>query len=1064
MAANRIKGITVEISGDTTKLTDALKGVNGEIRSTQSQLKDIDKLLKLDPGNTELIAQKHRVLGEAVEATKQKLETLRTAQEQATQALSQGTITQEQYDALQREIIETTEELRHLEEQARQSGEAVQSIAAKGEKLKDIGGKISGVGKGFLPVTAGVAALGTAAVKTAADFDSGMSKVASISGATGTQLTALRDKAREMGAKTKFSASEAAAAMEYMAMAGWKTDEMLGGIEGVMNLAAASGEDLATTSDIVTDALTAFGLSATDSGHFADILAAASSNANTNVSMMGETFKYAAPVAGALGFSAEDTAVAIGLMGNAGIKASQAGTSLRTIMNTLSGDVTICGENIGKVSIQTINADGTMRSLSDILADCRLAFSGLTESESAAAAETLVGKNAMSGFLALMNAGDKDIDKLTNAIANCDGVSGKMSGTMQDNLTGSLTVLKSQLEELSISFGAMIMPIVKEVVSFIQGIVDKLNHMDEGTRRFILTIAAVVAAVGPVLIAVGKVITAVGTIMSLAPKISAAITTVKTAMAALHTTMLANPIFLIIAAITALVAAFIYFWNTSEGFRQFWIDLWEGIKEIAVAVWDAITGFLSDAWNAIKGVAEGIWNGVKDFFSGLWSGISSTATSTWDSITGFLSDAWSGISSTAQTIWNGVSGFFSGLWEDISSGASTAWDGIKSGLSSAWDAISGTASDVWNSISGTVTGVTEGISTALQGKWDKMKSSYYEHGGGMTGLASAAMETIQDCYTAGWEAVNKITGGKLDAVKDKVTQVAGTIKSWLSETWSNISSTAENAWTSISGFFSNTWTNIKSTFSSAANSVSGFVSTSWNHISTATSNTFSNIQSGISTAWSNIKSSVSTSMQNISSTVSTMWSNIRTGISNSLSNIKTSIQNGFNSAVNFIKNLGTQAYTWGRDIIMGIVNGIKSAINTVVDAVKGVANTISSWLHFSVPDVGPLTDYESWMPDFMNGLARGIERSRGLIQDAMGDVAGDMTLSPSITGTSEALLTPSQGGGRDGALLSMLGQYLPYLPQLANMKVVTDTGTLVGELAPQIDTQLGVMALRQRRQ
>lgn len=359
--AGRIQGITVEIGGDTTKLQTALKGVNTEIRNTQSQLRDVDKLLKLDPGNTELLAQKHRLLGDAVKETKEKLETLKTAAEQAEQALKDGTITQEQYDGLQREIVETEQKLKALEEQARQSGTALQEIAAKGEKLKTVGDNVTNVGKKFMPVTLGVVGLGTAAVKTAADFDSAMSKVAAVSGATGSDLEALRDKAREMGEKTKFSASEAAEAMNYMAMAGWKTEDMISGIEGVMNLAAASGEDLATTSDIVTDALTAFGLTAKDSGHFADILAAASSNANTNVSMMGETFKYCAPIAGALGFSAEDTAEAIGLMANAGIKGSQAGTSLRTIMNNLSGDVTICGSAIGEVTIATTNADGSMR-------------------------------------------------------------------------------------------------------------------------------------------------------------------------------------------------------------------------------------------------------------------------------------------------------------------------------------------------------------------------------------------------------------------------------------------------------------------------------------------------------------------------------------------------------------------------------------------------------------------------------------------------------------------------------------------------------------------------------
>ena len=241
MAANRIKGITVEIGGDTTKLQTALKGVNTEIRNTQSQLKDVEKLLKLDPGNTELMAQKHRLLGDAVRETKEKLETLKTAAEQANTALANGEISQSQYDALQREIIETENNLRDLERQAGQSAVALQKIAATGEKLKTVGSAIEGVGRKLMPITASVGGLGAAAVKVASDFDSAMSQVAAVSGATGKDLEALRDKAREMGSKTKFSASEAAEAMNYMAMAGWKTNDMLSGIEGIMNLAAASG-------------------------------------------------------------------------------------------------------------------------------------------------------------------------------------------------------------------------------------------------------------------------------------------------------------------------------------------------------------------------------------------------------------------------------------------------------------------------------------------------------------------------------------------------------------------------------------------------------------------------------------------------------------------------------------------------------------------------------------------------------------------------------------------------------------------------------------------------------
>ena len=314
--------------------------------------------------------------------------------------------------------------------------------------------------------TTAVVAFAKSSVEAGAQFDAAMSQVAAVSGATGDDFDALRKKAQEMGASTKFSATESAEAFNYMAMAGWKTEEMLGGIEGIMNLAAASGESLATTSDIVTDALTAFGLSAKDSGHFADVLAAASSNANTNVSMMGETFKYVAPVAGAFGFSAEDTALAIGLMANSGIKASQAGTSLRMIMNQLSGPIDLAGAALGEVTIQTTNADGSMRSLSDIIADLRESFGKLSESEQASAASAIVGKNAMSGFLALMNASEADVDKLSAAIYNADGAAQEMATIMQDNLTGDITIFKSALEGLQIVISDQLTPTLREFVQF----------------------------------------------------------------------------------------------------------------------------------------------------------------------------------------------------------------------------------------------------------------------------------------------------------------------------------------------------------------------------------------------------------------------------------------------------------------------------------------------------------------------------------------------------------------------------------------------------------------------
>lgn len=330
---------------------------------------------------------------------------------------------------------------------------------------------------GMSTALAGVAGY---SIKVGSSFEAGMSKVQAVSGASNEQLQRLSDKAKEMGATTKFSATEAADAMNYMAMAGWKTEDMLNGIDGIMNLAAASGEDLATTSDIVTDALTAFGLSAQDSTHFADVLAAASSNANTNVSMMGETFKYVAPLAGSLGYSAEDCAVAIGLMANSGIKASQSGTALRSMFSRLAKPSKEVKEAMEKLNISLTDSHGNMKSLDTLMGDLRNSFSGLSESEKAEMASSLAGQEAMSGLLAIVNASDADFNKLKDAIYGADGASAKMAETMQDNLQGKITILKSTIEGLGIKIYEEIEDPMKEAA---EGATDSVGQISSALEN-----------------------------------------------------------------------------------------------------------------------------------------------------------------------------------------------------------------------------------------------------------------------------------------------------------------------------------------------------------------------------------------------------------------------------------------------------------------------------------------------------------------------------------------------------------------------------------------------------
>lgn len=498
----------------------------------------------------------------------------------------------------------------------------------------DFGTKFtSGIEKGVKTLAKWGAAAGGAltaaggyAIKVGGDFEAGMSQVAAISGATGDDLQKLTDLAKEMGAKTKFSATEAAEGYQYMAMAGWKTEDMLNGLPGIMNLAAASGEDLGTTSDIVTDALTAMGLSAGDSAHFADVLAAASSNSNTNVSMMGETFKYAAPLAGALGYNIEDLAQAIGLMANSGIKSTQAGTSLRSILTRLADPPKDCAAAMEQYGISMTNSDGTMKSLMEVMENMRDSLGSLDEQEQASAASAIGGQEAMSGLLAIVNASESDFDKLAAAIDNSDGSAEKMAETMQDNLQGKITILKSALEGVGIAaFEKFQKPLedavdkVTEAVSNfdLDAFLQKVSEMLDVAKQYAPVITGVVSALGT-LYAIFKTLEIIN-------KIS-------TAMQLFNAALLANPFVFIAALIAGVVVALVTLYNTNEEFRNKVNAAWNAVKETISGVVNAIgTFFTQTIPEAISNVIEWfqqIPERVSEFLSNAIQSISDWATQT----------------------------------------------------------------------------------------------------------------------------------------------------------------------------------------------------------------------------------------------------------------------------------------------------------------------------------------------------------------------------------------------------------------------------------------------------
>lgn len=494
--------------------TNVMKGMQGSIQRINAIQKDVSGFKKQQ---------------EALQKNKDKLQNLQT-----------------EHDRLQKEIQETNDPTgkltKQLEKNEKQITQTNKAIATEQSSLNKLGAELKAAGvntnnldgsteklrkqyerlqktqenignlsqaidknntaisqtKTQLTGVIGVAgALGVAfyngPIKKAAELQQQMSKVQAISGATGEEMVQLADKAKEMGRTTQFTATEAGEAMEYMAMAGWKTSDMLGGLEGIMSLAAASGEDLGSVSDIVTDALTAFGMTASDAGHFSDVLAKASSNANTDVAMMGATFQKVAPVAGALGYTVDDMSLAIGLMANASIKAEVAGTSLKTSLANMASPTKAQAQAMKQYGISLTNTDGTMKTFEEVVQNLRTSLGNLNETEQVAAATTIFGKESFAGMLAIVNASETDYNKLADSIANCDGAAGEMASTMLDNYNGSLTKVKSALDGLQVALGEQLLPVLQEGGEKFADFVNKITDFVTENPETVAMIGKIVA-------------------------------------------------------------------------------------------------------------------------------------------------------------------------------------------------------------------------------------------------------------------------------------------------------------------------------------------------------------------------------------------------------------------------------------------------------------------------------------------------------------------------------------------------------------------------------------------
>ena len=637
MAGSRIKGITIEIGGDTTGLQKALQGVNKNLTKTQSDLRDVNRLLKLDPKNMELVAQKQKLLSQAVKDTSDKLKTLKTAAEQANKALADGKITGSQYDALKREIISTEQALKKLEDQASKTNQMV-------GKLKEFGGKATALGQAFAPVSAAAGFGLGASIKLAMDFEAAMSKVKAITKSDDEQMKRLEETARYLGKTTQFSATEAAEGMSYLGMAGWKTEQIVKGLPGVLNLAKAGGIGLAKAADIVSDDLTAFGLGADEAGRMADVFAETITNANTDVHMMGETMKYAAPVAKAYGLSLEETAALTGLMGGASIKASQAGTSIRSALLRLAGPPKAAAKQLDKLGIslsetakgqveasQELDALGIKYDksaagggkLAGILQQLRDKFKTMSQEEQLASAKAIFGTEASSAWLSVLGAGEGTFEKFVQQLRDSEGAAKRVADTMGNNATGSIKEFNSAVQELGISVGQTFLAPLTGLVKALTGVVNTLNALPAPVKGFIGVLMGLVAVISPVLITIGQMAIGFGVLLEkfpalarLAPKLVGAFGLIGKAFTAMLAMITAHPI---IAAITAIIAIIIYLWNNCESFRNGIIEIWNSVVESFANAGELI----KEALNSIGTLIDEAKNWGSDLCNGIAQGIES---------------------------------------------------------------------------------------------------------------------------------------------------------------------------------------------------------------------------------------------------------------------------------------------------------------------------------------------------------------------------------------------------------------------------------------------------------
>lgn len=938
---------------------------------------------------------------------------------------------------------------------------------------------------------------GVQSVNTLQGFEDSMLKVQSLSGATADQYQQLSDAALHYGSTTAWTSQNVADAMGYMALAGFDTNEILSATPGVLSLASASGEDLATVSDILTDAMTGFGDSASDATRYADVLATTQAKSNTTVGMLGEAFTYVSSLAGTYSYSLEDVSTALGVMANAGVKGSMAGTSLSSVITRLGTNTSGARDAIEALGVQFYNTDGTARPLGDVIVDLCDATANMTTEQKASLASTVAGAEAQKGLLAILNQGSSAYTDLNQKLKESSGNADEMAGTLESGLGGAIRSLSSAWEGFKIKLAQKFeVPLSDLIHKFANFITDSaIPALD----NFVSAITPVVTALGNfgkwmregsagaellkfAIITVTTAFTAWQTAaaaQSVWTKLTKGISAAKTAFTALTTTLMANRFALIAVAIVGVVTALVYLWNTSDGFRNGVIAIWEAIKTAFTTAFEVIStgiqNFIASVEEFIGNLKQGIQNKLDEIHQGwddAWNAIQTTAQTVFDGISQTVSNFVTGVQGFFQSLYEGAQAAWDTIcnvvqvgilfvqellnaaaeilmipwnfiWTNFGEAITSAWEGFKQIISNALDTISSTIQNIWNTIVAFLTPILQGIADTFTSIWNSILTA-----------VQTATNTISNVLQTVWNAIVGFLTPILQGIRDTFTN-----------SWNAIQNTVKTIVTAIQTFLQTAWNTITSLIRTAMNTIHNVIQTVWNTIKSVVQSVLNTVQSIVSSVWNTVKG-VTTSV----------WNGISSAVSNAISTVKNVISSGLNAAHNTVSNIFNSI----RNTISNIMNGAANVVSGAINRIKGFFNFSWSLPHLAMPHPyisGSFSLNPPSVPSFgINWYAKG-----GILTEptlfslnpktgraSVGGEAGDEAVAPIDT-----LLTyirtavGEQNGdlaGKLDALIELLQQYFSAMLDNMQRGIVLDSGALVGELAPAMDEALGEIYYRKGRE